>query len=275
MSVPFVGVMTRELSPELRAQTNLPEGFGLLVMEVMPESPAAAAGIKIHDILSKMDDQHLINMEQLMTLVRSHHKGDRVTFSVLSGGQEKSVAVELGEHEAEPPPPVGVPGTGRAWAVPFTGDQPGHGMPDKQWRERTEHFQKQMHEFRERMEDWTRNGRRGPAPEAPRFGPKAPHHDAGKADDPDKGGGKSGPQAEAQSTTSHSSSATVLRRDETGEYLLRQQDDQMVFTVRPKDGKEQSWKFKGAEGRDAIPEIYRRQLKELEEIHRDLPAPKL
>ena len=66
--VAYLGVMTREVPPELRSQLGLAEGFGLLVDGVMPDSPATAAGIKEHDILVRFEDQQLVNIEQLMRL---------------------------------------------------------------------------------------------------------------------------------------------------------------------------------------------------------------
>ncbi|MFM2143199.1 MAG: hypothetical protein RLZZ476_1743, partial [Verrucomicrobiota bacterium] len=47
--VPYIGVLTREVPEELRTQFSLLDGFGLLVEEVMPDSPAQAAGLKTHD----------------------------------------------------------------------------------------------------------------------------------------------------------------------------------------------------------------------------------
>jgi hypothetical protein len=41
----YIGVMTRGVPPEVRAQTGIGEGFGLLVEEVMPDSPAQKAGL--------------------------------------------------------------------------------------------------------------------------------------------------------------------------------------------------------------------------------------
>ena len=47
----WLGVECLPVMPALRAQLNLPEKQGLLVAAVAPESPAASAGIKQHDIL--------------------------------------------------------------------------------------------------------------------------------------------------------------------------------------------------------------------------------
>lgn len=52
-----------------------------------------------HDILLKMDDQILVNLEQLSVLVRGKKKGDEVILTYLRGGKESKANVILGEHE--------------------------------------------------------------------------------------------------------------------------------------------------------------------------------
>ena len=43
---PYVGVVTSPVPPALAAQLGLGEGFGVVVDEVVPDSPAKAAGIE-------------------------------------------------------------------------------------------------------------------------------------------------------------------------------------------------------------------------------------
>lgn len=269
---PFVGVMTRAVEPELRAQTKLKDGFGLLVIEVMPGSPASEAGIKVHDILTRLDDQQLVNMEQLMTLVRSRQKGDKVSFTLITGGEEKTVPVMLGEHEVGPEvPPMGPHGQNGWPMAPYhEWSVPPHGNGDEM-RERMERFQDRMRAFQERMKDWVKGGRKGEMPKPPTMEGDAPRGMAPITPKPER---EERAELRAESHSEAHSSANVLRRDETGEYRLRREDGNLVFTAKPKDGKEQSWTLHGDQDREQIPENLRGMLKELEEIHADLPAPK-
>jgi hypothetical protein len=52
-----------------------------------------------HDILTKFNDQILVNEPQLSVLVRSMKPGDEVTLTVLRGAKETKARVKLGEHE--------------------------------------------------------------------------------------------------------------------------------------------------------------------------------
>jgi hypothetical protein len=97
--VAYLGVATRPLAPELRAQTELPAGVGLLIDAVSPDSPAARAGVKRFDVLHKFDDQIVCAAEQLTALVEAAGKDKQVAITLLRGGREQVVKLALGERE--------------------------------------------------------------------------------------------------------------------------------------------------------------------------------
>ena len=99
-AVPFIGIVTSPLGEQVRAQTNLPEDIGLSVVSVAPDSPAAKAGLKAHDILAKYDDQILCAAVQLSVLVKRTGTGNKATLTVLRGGKEMPIEVTVGEHAA-------------------------------------------------------------------------------------------------------------------------------------------------------------------------------
>lgn len=99
--VPFIGVVTSPLGEQVRAQTTLSEDVGLSVDVVSPDSPAAKAGLKAHDILAKYDDQLLCAAVQLSALVKRTGTGNKATLTVLRGGKEMPIEVTVGEHAAQ------------------------------------------------------------------------------------------------------------------------------------------------------------------------------
>lgn len=99
--VPYLGVAVAPADETLRSQVKLPRGVGLNVMAVVADSPAEKCGIKVHDVLEKLDDQLLCNGEQLAALVRSRDPGSKVTFTLIREGNRKTVEVTLGETEEE------------------------------------------------------------------------------------------------------------------------------------------------------------------------------
>ena len=85
----------------MRAQTTLSEDVGLSVDVVSPDSPAAKAGLKAHDILAKYDDQLLCAAVQLSALVKRTGTGNKAMLTVLRGGKELPIEVTVGEHAAQ------------------------------------------------------------------------------------------------------------------------------------------------------------------------------
>jgi hypothetical protein len=117
-NVTFLGVETGPVPAALAAQLGLPDGHGLVVNHVVPDSPAAGA-LKQHDILLKFDDQILIEQRQLSVLVRNRKEGDEVTLTYLRGGKQATARIRLAKHEV---PKVS------AWEAPLTVRNAPHGF---------------------------------------------------------------------------------------------------------------------------------------------------
>lgn len=98
--VPYLGVATVPAPPPVTAQLKLPPGFGLLVVDVVKDSPAASAGLQANDVLVKLDDQQLIEPNQLAVLVRSRKPDDQITLTLIRAGETKSQPVKIGRRPA-------------------------------------------------------------------------------------------------------------------------------------------------------------------------------
>lgn len=96
--VAYLGVETMPVDPTVAAQLGLPRGTGVVIRRVAEGSPAAGV-LKEHDILTKLDDQILVNMGQLTVLVRNRQAGDEVKLTYIRGGKETTAKVKLGERE--------------------------------------------------------------------------------------------------------------------------------------------------------------------------------
>jgi serine protease Do len=97
--VTFLGVETSEVPSVVSEQLGLAKGFGLVVDYVVPDGPAAAAGVQQNDILKMLNDQILTEPDQLSKLVRSYSEGTNVTLTVLRKGQEQKITVKLTKRE--------------------------------------------------------------------------------------------------------------------------------------------------------------------------------
>ena len=97
--VTFLGVETSSVPRVVSEQLGLPKGFGLVVDYVVPDGPAATAGVLQNDILKMLNDQILMEPDQLGKLIRSYSEGTNVTLTVLRKGQETKITVKLAKKE--------------------------------------------------------------------------------------------------------------------------------------------------------------------------------
>ena len=108
--VMYLGVQVVPVPEPLRAQLSLPQGVGLMVMDVAPHSPAAQAKLARFDVLVKLNDQYLINREQLAVLLGNAKVGQEVRLTVIRQAKPTVVGVKIASHPAfEGPMGQGMP----------------------------------------------------------------------------------------------------------------------------------------------------------------------
>lgn len=99
----WIGLLGGPIPPNhmLRAQVDLPENEGLLVQTVVPNSPAAKAGLKQFDILMKANGKELHEMQDLVDLVATAgpSKGE-IKLDVLRRGKTENLAITPEERPA-------------------------------------------------------------------------------------------------------------------------------------------------------------------------------
>jgi putative serine protease PepD len=71
---------------------------GATVAEVSAGSPAAAAGIRVGDVIVAIDGKSVSGAASLGELVGGHSPGDKVTVTVLRGGQQHDLEATLGQR---------------------------------------------------------------------------------------------------------------------------------------------------------------------------------
>jgi len=95
----FLGVETSQVPNVVSDQLGLSKGLGLVVDYVVPNSPAASAGVQQNDILKMLNDQILMEPTQLRKLLQTFSEGTEVTLTILRKGQEQKITVKLAKKE--------------------------------------------------------------------------------------------------------------------------------------------------------------------------------
>ncbi|MEQ1852347.1 MAG: PDZ domain-containing protein [Chthoniobacteraceae bacterium] len=99
---PWLGVAMEPVQDVVRAQLSLAPGEGIVVSHVVPDGPAAKAGLETNDILLRFDDQIIVEPSQLRKLIAMKKPGESVKLAYMRKGERKETNVTLIEHELEP-----------------------------------------------------------------------------------------------------------------------------------------------------------------------------
>jgi len=95
----FLGVQIQDLSEQLSGYFKVKDGNGVLVSEVVKDSPAEKAGLKAGDIITKVDDKDIENAGDLTMTVRGYEPESKVSVAIIRDGKKKNLKVILGEAE--------------------------------------------------------------------------------------------------------------------------------------------------------------------------------
>jgi PDZ domain len=87
-----IGVSLSEVPDSLRAHVTLPEGVGLMVGSLYPDSPAAKAGLLQYDLLLKCGEKDLQQPKDLQEIVDAS-EGKTVSLTLQRKGEMKTIEV--------------------------------------------------------------------------------------------------------------------------------------------------------------------------------------
>jgi serine protease Do len=107
----WLGVSVQDLTPALARALGLPAAPGLLVAEVLPDSPAGRAGLRRGDVIVALDDKPVDAVSRFRNQVAQTAPGQRLRLTIGRGGQRQAIAVVLGELPEPAARPAGMPPT--------------------------------------------------------------------------------------------------------------------------------------------------------------------
>jgi hypothetical protein len=95
----MLGVTTAEASEDLIQHLGLEEKSALLVSAVVPDSPAAAAGLKKGDLIYSLNGERLEDPAGLRQKLMNKKPGDEVKLGVYQNGQKKELTAKLAAYD--------------------------------------------------------------------------------------------------------------------------------------------------------------------------------
>lgn len=93
----YLGVKPDDVTPSIARAMELPAARGVIVTEVTKGSPAEQAGVKVQDIILRLDDRPVRNRQQLITVAERLTIGQSYPIVVLRDGKEITLNVTAAE----------------------------------------------------------------------------------------------------------------------------------------------------------------------------------
>jgi serine protease Do len=92
-----IGVSMQSLSGKLGDYFGVPDGEGALITEVMKDTPAEKAGLKVGDVIVQVDKEKVPSPSDVSSIIRDKQKGDKVDLVVVRDKAEKTITLEVDE----------------------------------------------------------------------------------------------------------------------------------------------------------------------------------
>lgn len=95
----FLGVHIQDLTDQLRTYFKVRSDGGVLISEVVEDSPADKAGIKAGDVITKVNDEEISGPGNLQKTIRRHNPEEKVKITLVRNGRKRVMNTLLGEND--------------------------------------------------------------------------------------------------------------------------------------------------------------------------------
>jgi len=92
----YIGVEQQNITEELATAFNLPQKDGVIIAGIVKDGPADKAGLKVGDILLKLDGQKISDTTQMLNLIAAYAPGEKKSVELLRDGKNETLSIEIG-----------------------------------------------------------------------------------------------------------------------------------------------------------------------------------
>lgn len=107
----WLGVSVSEVTADKVKELKLPSERGVVLGKIVPDSPAAKAGLKENDVVTEINGQRIEGTEQFRRMIREIPAGRTAQFTVWRDGRAQTFSVTIGKSEPRYNTSVVAPGT--------------------------------------------------------------------------------------------------------------------------------------------------------------------
>ncbi|MDR5859608.1 Do family serine endopeptidase [Halomonas eurihalina] len=94
----WLGIEAQKLDTELAASFGLEAPNGVVIASIVPNGPAAQAGLQPGDIMLKVDNEAILDPRQTMSDIAAVAPGTELPVTIVRGGETMEVTLEVAER---------------------------------------------------------------------------------------------------------------------------------------------------------------------------------
>lgn len=98
MRWPFLGINMEPLTPQLAKYLKSPANTGVVVVKVLPGSPADKGGMQRGDVITAIGNEKVNNPDELARSIHNHEVGEKLTLQFYRGGSLMTKQIQLGQR---------------------------------------------------------------------------------------------------------------------------------------------------------------------------------
>jgi S1-C subfamily serine protease len=95
----YIGVYLEAINQELLDYFGVKEESGLLVTRLTKDGPAEKAGLKVGDVVIRVDGKRVDSVDELSEMIQDREKGDKVKVELIRNKKPMTIEVEVAEEE--------------------------------------------------------------------------------------------------------------------------------------------------------------------------------
>lgn len=95
----WLGVYTQTVTKDIAAEMKLPVTYGVVIDDVVEDSPAEEAGLEEDDIIVSINGAKVTDASDLTDLVADQKPGDKITLKIYRDGKEQTLDATLASRK--------------------------------------------------------------------------------------------------------------------------------------------------------------------------------
>ena len=97
----WLGIYSQTVDEDLAEAFDLPIEYGVVVNEVVDDSPAEEAGLEEDDIIIAINGSKIIDLDELVEMIEDSRPGDEVVLLVMRDGEKQELTVTLQKRPSD------------------------------------------------------------------------------------------------------------------------------------------------------------------------------